>query len=117
MRRMLPGALSSSVSRKSRRLCAGRFGDSVLFCAFVIPVPCGSDARSSVAADDLVEHPVVEGVAQRLHVRELAREADGQAQPFLLLLNRLVVLGHDGVDAAIVVGGLLLEVGTLGLLP
>src|SRR6476646_1781305 len=108
MRRMLPGALSSSVSRKSRRLRAG------FFCDLVIPIP--QPLRPGSAADDLVEHPVVEGMAQRLHVREFARETDRQAQALLLPLDRLVVLGDNGVDAAVVVGRFFREVGARGLL-
>src|SRR5215470_16098304 len=47
---------------------------------------------------------------------ELARESHRQAQPLLLPLHGLVVLWDNGVDAAIIVFGLVREVGPRDLL-
>src|SRR5262245_8929022 len=110
MRKMLSGSHSARASRKSRRFRAGRTGFLLLLTgknSSLVPVS---------GVDHLVQHPIVESMAQRFQVGELAGESHRQAQPFLLPLHGLVVLGDNRVYAAIIVFGLLREVRPRDLL-
>jgi hypothetical protein len=64
-----------------------------------------------------IQHPIIEGVAERFHMREFAGETDRQAQSFLLAFHGHVVLRYDGVHAPVIEVGLLRKLRTRHTVP